>query len=143
LRCGAFTTVELLVVVVIFGLLIVLVAPRYFGQGSRPKSKIAQSQIETLRAALGQYKLDVGSFPSTEQGLAALVARPDGIDRWLGPYLKNYEVPLDPWDRPYLYKSPGEHGEFDVYSYGADGKPGGTGEDADVISWEKSPAKAP
>jgi general secretion pathway protein G len=143
LRRRGFTTVEMIVVLVIFGLIIALVAPRYLGQGSKPRSKVAQSQIEMLRKALGQYKLDVGGYPTTEQGLTALVSRPDGADRWLGPYLKDYEVPLDPWGRPFQYKSPGEHGDFDILSYGADGKPGGTGEDADVLSWDPTPAKPP
>jgi general secretion pathway protein G len=146
-RRGGFTTVELIVVLAILGLLVALVAPRYLNAGSKPKSQVAQSQIELLRKALGQYKNDVGGYPTTDQGLVALVSRPDSNDRWLGPYLKDYEVPLDPWGRPFQYKSPGDHGDFDIISYGADGKPGGSGEDADVLSWDatanKQPAKAP
>ncbi len=134
-----FTTVELLVVLAIIGLLLALVLPRTFGQHVRPKSEIAHSELDALSKALALYRQDVGSFPSSEQGLTALVAKPDGSERWMGPYLKD-EVPLDPWGRAYEYKSPGEHGEFDLASYGADGKPGGTGENADIASWPSAVA---
>jgi general secretion pathway protein G len=134
-----FTTVEVLVVVVIVALLLALVLPRTFGQRARPKGDIARAEISALSKALLLYRQDVGSFPSSEQGLGALVAKPDGAERWMGPYLKD-EVPLDPWGRSYSYKSPGEHGEFDLLSYGADGKPGGTDENADIVSWPPGPA---
>lgn len=130
----AFTLLELLVVVAIIGLLAAYVGPRYFGQIGKAETKVVQAQIDALDKALESYRLDVGRFPTTEQGLAALMAAPPGVTRWAGPYLKK-EVPLDPWGRPYRYKSPGDHGDFDVSSYGRDGAPGGSGEDADVGNW--------
>ncbi len=134
-----FTLIELLVVVVIIGLLAGLVAPRYFGQVGKSEVNVARAQIEALGKALDQYRLDVGSYPTTDQGLQALVSQPDGVERWQGPYLQK-QVPYDPWGRPYLYKAPGEHGDYDLSSYGADGKPGGTGENVDIKSWETAPA---
>jgi general secretion pathway protein G len=111
-----------------------LVAPRYFDQVSKSNTKIAKAQIESLGKALDQYRLDVGSYPTTEQGLAALNVRPQNQERWAGPYLKK-AVPPDPWGAAYIYKSPGEHGDYDLVSYGVDGQPGGVGEAADVVSW--------
>lgn len=121
-------------VIVIIGLLAGLVAPRYFDQVGKSNNKIAKAQIEALGKALDQYRLDVGSYPSTEQGLAALNARPQNLAKWAGPYLKK-AVPADPWDARYVYKSPGDHGEYDLSSLGADGQPGGAGEAGDVTSW--------
>jgi len=132
-RAG-FTLLELLVVIVIIGLLAGLVAPRYFEQVSKSNTKIARAQIDSLEKALDQYRLDVGRYPSTEQGLAALNASPQGIDKWAGPYLKK-AVPPDPWGALYVYRSPGEHGDYDLSSLGVDGQPGGSGEAADVTSW--------
>jgi len=132
-----FTLIELLVVVVIIGLLAGLVAPRYFGQVGKSNVTVARAQIDSLSKALDQYRLDVGTYPTTDQGLQALFVRPEGVDRWDGPYLQK-QVPADPWGRPYQYKSPGDHGDYDLYSYGADGQPGGTGENADVTSWDVS-----
>jgi len=129
-----FTLLELLVVIVIIGMLAGLVAPRYFDQVSKSNTKIAKAQIDSLEKALDQYRLDVGSYPSTEQGLEALNARPQNLEKWAGPYLKK-AVPLDPWGAAYVYKSPGDHGEYDLLSLGKDGQPGGTGEAADVTSW--------
>jgi general secretion pathway protein G len=129
-----FTLLELLVVIVIIGLLAGLVAPRYFDQVSKTNTKIAKAQIDSLEKALDQYRLDVGAYPTTEQGLAALNAKPQNIERWAGPYLKK-AVPLDPWAAPYVYKAPGEHGEYDLSSLGSDHQPGGTGEAIDVTSW--------
>jgi general secretion pathway protein G len=133
-RRGGFTLLELLVVVAIIGLLAAYVGPRYFGQIGKAEVKAAQAQIDALDKAVGAYRLDVGRFPSTQDGLQALITAPPGTSRWAGPYLKK-EVPLDPWGRPYIYKSPGEHGEFDISSFGRDGTPGGTGEDADIVNW--------
>ena len=133
-RPRGFTLLELLVVIVIIGMLAGLVAPRYFDQVSKSNTKIAKAQIESLGKALDQYRLDVGSYPTTEQGLAALNARPQNLERWAGPYLKK-AVPPDPWGAAYIYKSPGEHGDYDLLSYGVDGQPGGVGEAADVVSW--------
>jgi len=135
-RARGFTLIELLVVVVIIGLLAGLVAPRYFGQVGKSNVNVARAQIDALGKALDQYRLDVGSYPTTEQGLQALVSRPDSLDRWQGPYLQKQQVPLDPWGRPYQYKAPGDHGDYDLFTYGADGRPGGTGENVDITSWE-------
>jgi general secretion pathway protein G len=129
-----FTLLELLVVLVIIGLLAGYVAPRYFSQVGKSEVKAAQAQINALEKALDHYRLDVGRYPSTEQGLKALVERPQGEAKWQGPYLQK-AIPLDPWGRPYQYKSPGEHGEFDLWSFGKDGQPGGSGESADVTNW--------
>lgn len=129
-----FTLLELLVVLVIIGLLAGYVAPRYFSQVGKSEVKAAQAQINALEKALDHYRLDVGRYPSTEQGLKALVERPQGEGKWQGPYLQK-AIPLDPWGRAYQYKSPGEHGEFDLWSFGKDGQPGGSGEAADLTSW--------
>jgi general secretion pathway protein G len=129
-----FTLLELLVVMVIIGLLAGFVAPRFFAQIGKSETKVARAQLDSLEKSLDQYRLDVGRYPSSEQGLAALMERPAGLTRWSGPYLKK-AVPLDPWGNAYLYKSPGEHGEFDLLSYGKDGQPGGTGEAEDITNW--------
>ena len=129
------TLIELLVVVTIIALFAALVGPRLFKQTGRAKLTAAKAQINSFQTALGVYKLDTGQFPATEQGLAALRKQPDGVQRWDGPYLPQ-DIPLDPWGREYVYKYPGEHGdEPDIQSLGADGQPGGSGEDADVMSW--------
>jgi general secretion pathway protein G len=133
-RSEGFTLLELLVVIVIIGLLAGLVAPRYFDQVSKSNTKIAKAQIISLEQALDQYRLDVGSYPSTELGLAALNTKPQNLEKWAGPYLKK-AVPPDPWGNRYLYKSPGDHGDYDLSSLGSDGQPGGSGEAADVTSW--------
>jgi general secretion pathway protein G len=131
---AGFTLMELLVVLAILGLLMSLVGPRVLSQLGGAKTKTAGIQIRDLEQSLEMYKLDVGHFPSTEQGLQALVEKPAGVVGWNGPYLKS-DVPLDPWNRPYLYKYPGDRGEVDISSYGQDGSPGGEGEDADVGNW--------
>jgi general secretion pathway protein G len=133
-RLQAFTLLELLVVVAIIGLLAGYVGPKYFGQLGKAETKAARAQIDGLEKALDQYRLDVGRYPSTEQGLNALMVQPSGASKWIGPYLKK-GIPPDPWGRPYSYKSPGEHGDIDLYSYGRDGSQGGTGEDADITNW--------
>lgn len=134
LRRTGFTLLELLVVVAIIGLLAGYVGPKYFGQLGKAEIKAASAQIDALEKALDQYRLDVGHYPSTEQGLKALMTKPTGAQKWAGPYLKK-DVPLDPWGNPYLYKSPGEHGDLDLYTYGRDGRTGGTGENADITNW--------
>jgi general secretion pathway protein G len=126
-----FTLLELLVVIVIVGLLAGYVAPRYFGQVGKSEVQVARAQIEALDKALDQYRLDVRRYPSAEQGLDALVNKPGNETSWSGPYLKK-AVPNDPWGRPYVYRTPGQKAEFDLFSLGRDGKPGGTGEDADI-----------
>lgn len=130
----AFTLLELLVVVAIIGLLAGYVGPKYFGQLGKAETKVARAQIDGLEKALDQYRLDVGRYPSTEQGLNALMVQPSGASNWVGPYLKK-GIPPDPWGRPYVYKSPGEHGDIDLFTYGRDGSQGGTGEDADITNW--------
>jgi general secretion pathway protein G len=131
---AGFTLLELLVVVAIIGLLVGYVGPKYFGQLGKAEVKTARAQIDGIEKALDQYRLDVGRYPSTEQGLNALVTAPPGVAKWNGPYLKK-GVPLDPWQKPYGYKAPGDHGEYDLYSLGRDGAPGGNGEDADITNW--------
>jgi general secretion pathway protein G len=126
---------ELLVVMVIIGLLASYVGPKYFGQIGKSEIKVARAQIDALDKALAQYRIDVGRFPTTEQGLAALMATPSGETKWNGPYLSK-TVPADPWGRPYLYKCcPGEHGDFDLFSFGKDGVAGGSGEQGDITNW--------
>lgn len=129
-----FTLLELLVVMVIIGLLAGYVGPRYFSQIGKSEVKAARAQIDALEKALDQYRIDVGHYPTTEQGLPALMAAPSGEGRWAGPYLRK-AVPDDPWGKPYQYRQPGEHGDFDLFSYGPDGQPGGEGEAADVTNW--------
>ncbi len=130
-----FTLLELLVVMVIIGLLVGYVAPMYFKQVGKSEVKVARAQIESFGKALDQYRLDTGHYPSTEQGLGALVSKPADEARWDGSYLKK-GVPNDPWGQAYHYKRPGSHGEYDIVSFGKDGVPGGAGEDADLGSWE-------
>jgi general secretion pathway protein G len=131
---SGFTLVELLVVMIIIGLLAALVGPRFIRQEEKAKVKAAQAQVELLSTALDTFRLDLGRYPTTEEGLRALRQNPGGLERWDGPYLKK-AVPLDPWGKSYVYKSPGEHGAFDLLSYGADGVSGGEGDNRDVTSW--------
>ncbi|MEL4177446.1 type II secretion system major pseudopilin GspG [Roseateles sp. PN1] len=133
-RLGGFTLLELLVVMVIIGLLAGYVGPKFFGQIGKSEVKATRAQIDGLQKSLDQYRLDVGRYPTTEQGLAVLVDKPADEPRWAGPYLSK-ALPKDPWRNDYQYRSPGEHGDYDLYSFGRDGRPGGEGEDADVTSW--------
>ncbi len=129
-----FTLIELLVVIIILGLLAGLVGPRLFGRVGQSKQATAKAQIELLGAALDQYRLDVGSYPS--QGLEALIRNP-GAANWNGPYLKKPAIPNDPWGNPFRYKCcPGDQGDYDLWSYGADNAAGGEGENADIASWD-------
>lgn len=134
-RMAGFTLLELLVVLVVLGLLAGLVAPKYFSQLGRSEAKVARAQIEGLGKALDLYRLETGHYPSSEQGLQALVNAPSGESRWKGPYLAK-AVPQDPWGRDYIYRSPGENGDYDLSSMGKDGQPGGDGENAEVTSWQ-------
>ena len=129
-----FTLLELLVVMVIIGLLAGYVGPKYFSQIGKSEVKAARAQIDALGKALDQFRLDTGHYPSMEEGLGALVTRPASESKWDGPYLTK-NVPPDPWGNPYVFKIPGEHGEYDLLSYGKDGQPGGEGEAADVTNW--------
>jgi len=129
-----FTLVELIVVVIIIGLLAGLVLPQFIRQEEKAKLKAAQAQIELLGTALDTFRLDVGRYPTSDEGLQALRQKPGAVERWDGPYLKK-DLPLDPWGKPYLYKSPGDHGPYDIVSYGADGAPGGEGDNRDLTSW--------
>lgn len=133
-RHQGFTLLELLVVMVIIGLLAAYVGPKYFAQIGKSEVKTTKAQIVGLEKALQQYRLDVGRYPTTEQGLAALMTKPANVNKWAGPYLEK-NLPTDPWGRPYIFVSPGEHGDFDISSTGRDGRPGGDGLDADITSW--------
>lgn len=133
LRRG-FTLLELLVVMVIIGLLAAYVGPKYFSQVGKSEVKTTRAQIVGFEKALQQYRLDVGTLPSTEQGLQALLAKPSNVNKWDGPYLEK-ALPADPWGNAYIYVAPGEHGEFDISSTGRDGRPGGDGLDADITNW--------
>ncbi len=131
---GGFTLIELLVVMVILGLLAALVAPRLFGKVGQSKLGAAQAQIELFGTALDAFRLDVGRYPTTAEGLQSLQEKPAGAENWAGPYLRK-QIPLDPWGKPYVYKFPGDNGEYDLISHGADGEPGGEAENQDVVSW--------
>jgi general secretion pathway protein G len=133
-RARGFTLLELLVVLVIIGLLAGYVGPRFFAQIGKSESKTAAAQIDALGKALDQYRLDTGSYPTTEQGLGALWVKPADETRWWGPYVRK-AVPKDPWGREYQYKAPGDHGDFDLYSLGKDGREGGDREDQDITNW--------
>lgn len=129
-----FTLLELLVVLAIIGLMAGIVGPQFFKQIGKSESKTAAAQIDGLGKALDQYRLDTGHYPSTEQGLAALWVKPADEPRWWGPYLRK-APPKDPWGREYQYKAPGEHGDYDIYSLGKDGREGGEGENLDITNW--------
>lgn len=131
---NGFTLLELLVVMVILGLLAGYVAPKYFGQVGKSEVKVARAQIDAFDKALDQYRLDTGHYPSTAQSMSALMTKPANEAKWDGPYLKK-ALPPDPWGNAYQYRQPGEHGEYDLYSYGKDGQPGGSGEAADITNW--------
>jgi len=132
LREFGFTLLELLVVMVIIGLLAAYVGPRYFSQIGKSESTVARAQIEAFDKALDQFRLDVGRFPTTEEGLSVLVGKP-ALPKWNGPYLRK-AIPDDPWGKPYIYRAPGTKGDYELMSLGKDGSPGGTSENADISS---------
>ena len=134
-RERGFTLMELVVVIIIIGVLAALVAPKFFGRVSEAKQKAAKAQIELFGTALDSLRLDVGRYPTTEEGLKALREKPSGMETWKGPYLPK-EIPADPWGNPYVYKSPGAQGDYDMISYGLDRTEGGEGESQDIVSWK-------
>jgi general secretion pathway protein G len=134
-RERGFTLIELMIVIIILGLLAALVGPKLFGKVGAAKQKAAKAQIELFGTALDALRLDVGRYPNTEEGLKSLREKPSGMENWKGPYLPK-EIPNDPWGKPYVYRSPGEHGDYDLLSYGLDGAQGGEGENEDVVSWK-------
>jgi general secretion pathway protein G len=131
-----FTLLELLVVLGIIAMLAGIVGPQVMKHMGAAKIKAAKVQIEDISTALDMYKLDIGSYPSNQQGLSALIEKPADSKQWNGPYLRKEKVPVDPWQQEYHYQQPGQHGKFDLYSYGADEKQGGEGDDQDINSWE-------
>jgi len=135
-RLGGFTLLELLVVLGIIAMLAGIVGPQVMKHMGASKAKAAKVQIEDLSSALDMYKLDEGRYPTQQQGLSALIEKPSDAKRWNGPYLRKEKVPQDPWLQDYHYVYPGQHGKFDLFSYGADEKEGGEGEDQDINGWE-------
>jgi general secretion pathway protein G len=130
-----FTLVEMLVVITIIGLIMGLVGPRVLNYLGEAKAKSSRIQIQSFASALDLFYLDAGRYPSSAEGLTALVRASGGLSAWNGPYLKGGTVPNDPWGRPYIYRSPGEHGTYDLISYGSDGQEGGTGTASDIATW--------
>ena len=138
-KTKGFTLMELLLVLVIIGLLAALVGPALYQRIKPARESVARAQIENFGTALDAFLLDTGRYPTTQEGLKALRVKPEGVDKWNGPYLKK-DVPTDPWGNPYVYRTPGRNGGYEIVSYGADGKEGGEGDNADINSWE-GPAK--
>ncbi len=135
-RGAGFTLVELLVVLVILGLLAGIIAPNLIGRTETANIQTTRTQIEQLGASLDMFRLEVGRYPTSSEGLEALIERPSGLDRWNGPYLRRNVIPKDAWGNEFIYRAPGEHGPYDLLSYGPDGSPGGEGNDADIVSWQ-------
>lgn len=136
LNHDGFTLLELLIVMIIIGLLAALIGPKMIGRVGESRQTVAKQQIEGFSSALEMYKLDTTKYPAQEQGLEALITEPQGVSNWKGPYLKKKFVPKDPWGNNYIYIYPGEHGDYDLVSYGSDSNAGGEGEAKDVVSWE-------
>lgn len=134
---AGFTLVEILVVITIIGLIMALVGPRVLNYLAESKVKAARIQVESFASSLDLFYLDAGRYPTTSEGLVALTQRPGGIDAWNGPYLRTGLVPNDPWGHAYVYRSPGEHGAYDIISFGSDGQQGGSGTAADIESWTR------
>ncbi|MBI3703036.1 MAG: type II secretion system major pseudopilin GspG [Rhizobiales bacterium] len=134
---GGFTLIEILVVIAIIALIMSLVGPRVLNYLGESKVKAAKIQIQSFGSALDLFNLDTGRYPSTSEGLTALVQSPGTVPSWNGPYLKGGVLPADPWGKAYVYRSPGEHGPYDIMSYGSDGQEGGSGTAADIASWTR------
>jgi general secretion pathway protein G len=134
-RQRGFTLIELLVVLAILAMLAAIVVPRVFRNLEKAKVNTAKTQIAAFESAISAYRLDVGSFPTTDQGLQALRTQPGGVENWDGPYLPK-DIPADPWGHPYVYRCPSEHGDYEIISYGADGREGGDGVNKDIESWK-------
>lgn len=135
-RHAGFTLLELLVVIAIIGLLASLVGPRLFGQISKSERETARAQIDSMTKALDAYRIDMGAYPSVQQGLSALVTKPNAdAQKWRGPYMQK-AIPLDPWGRPYQYQGPGEGRDYSLLSFGKDGRTGGDGDDEDILNWK-------
>lgn len=132
---AGFTLLELLVVLVILGLLAAVATPQALKYLSRSKTNAAQIQLRSLGTSLDLYRLDVGRYPNQQEGLVALVERPNAVEHWQGPYVAKREMLQDPWGRTYLYRIPGQHGDYDLFTYGSDRTAGGEGEGRDVTSW--------
>lgn len=132
-KCSGFTLLELLIVMVIIGLIVGVVGPRYFGQLSKSEVKAAKAQMHALRKAIDVYRLDNGVYPDAQTGLTALVVAPPEAKHWQGPYLENLNIPKDPWGQSYQYRIPGEKNDYELISLGADGRPGGEQENADLV----------
>ena len=135
-KVSGFTLIELLIVMVIIGLLAAFIAPKLIGRVGESKQTAARAQIELLATAIDVYKLDTGKYPTQDSGLSVLTTKSDAVKNWKGPYLKKEKIPKDPWGIDYIYKYPGDHGDYDIISYGADENEGGTGENKDIFSWE-------
>ena len=133
---AGFTLIELMVVIIILGILATLVGPKMFGRVGEAKQKATATQIELFGTALDSLRLDVGRYPTTAEGLDALVSQVSGLEEWNGPYLKKSKIPLDPWHNAYIYESPGTNGDYDIISYGADKMVGGEKENKDIVSWQ-------
>ncbi len=131
-----FTLIELIVVLVILGLLAAVVGPRVYDKLAKGKQQIAKIQIKEFEGALQLFSFDIGRYPTSAEGLDALINNPGNLEAWKGPYLQKSELPRDPWGKPYVYRCPGQHGDYDLFSYGPDGVEGGDGENADITSWQ-------
>jgi general secretion pathway protein G len=130
------TLIEILVVLTLIGIVMGIVGGNYLGQGEKAKAKAAKIEIEQIGQTLDLFRLEVGRYPTTQEGLQALITAPTGVPNWNGPYWKKNTLPKDPWTNEYKYASPGQHGAYDLWSYGADGKEGGEGINKDITSWE-------
>ncbi len=137
-RARGMTLIEILVVLTLIGVVLGIVGSNYLGKSEQAKAKAAKIEIEQIGQALDLYKLEIGNYPTTQEGLQALVVAPAGVSNWAGPYWKRNTAPKDPWGHDYVYSSPGTHGAYDIMSYGADGKEGGEGVNKDVTSWDAS-----